>query len=126
MSGFSSIALPGKIPVSGNRVSPESLFRSDEEKRAYQEIIDGVVAGRSIAIKRVKVEIFDLSDPKQVKRYEKLWKELLNKQTRMEVVVEARKDLVHRPDGTSYWMKYVEYTEFECRNGSASKKGRLS
>jgi hypothetical protein len=30
-----------------------------------------------------------------------------------QVVVETSKDLVHRPDGTSYWMKYVEYVEFE-------------
>lgn len=82
----------------------------------------------SVSFKSVKVKIFDLSDPKQVEAYEKLWLKLLNKIARMEAVVDARTDLVRRADGTSYWMKYVEYTEFGDDEGDSSKdrksKGR--
>ena len=41
----------------------------------------------------------------------------------MEVFVESQKDLVKRPDGTSYWMKYVEYVEYaDAANESAKSK----
>ena len=78
---------------------------------------------------RVRVETFDLSDPARVEAYERLWKELLEKSGRMEVAVDSRKDLVHRADGTSYWLKYVEYVEFgdasgEGGDGKDSKEGK--
>lgn len=107
--------------MSGNgrgMITPESLFSSSAEKADYQKLIDGSGTGAELKIKKVKVEIFDLSDTEQIKTYEKLWTELLEKASRMEVVVESRKDLVQRQDGTSYWMKYVEYVEF----GDASEE----
>ena len=121
MSGFSSIATPGKIPTDGsgrNSVSPDKLFGSLDERLKYQKILEsnGIDPSLEMRIKKVKVEIFDLSDSAQVKKYERLWKELLEKTSRMEVVVESHKDLVHRPDGTSYWMKYVEYVEFGSKD----------
>lgn len=115
MSGFSSAALPGKIPTSGSgasSITPESLFRNSRERSAYEQMLGGTSSGSDFKIKKVKVEIFDMSDEKQVRKYEKLWKDLLEKASRMEVVVEYSKNLVQRPDGTSYWMKYVEYVEF--------------
>lgn len=125
MSGFSSIANPGKIPTSGSgrtSISPETLFRNGD-KSAYQNILDGVPnkISADVVVKKVKVEIFDLSDPEQVKKYEELWSELLRKAMKMEVVVDSRKDLVNRKDGTSYWMKYVEYVEF---GDSADESGK--
>ena len=77
---------------------------------------------RTYRVRKVKVEIFDLSDKKDVKAYEKLWAELLEKASRMEVVIDHHKDLVHRPDGTSYWMKYVEYVEFGDGSEDKDKK----
>lgn len=123
MSGFSSMALPGGIPMSGagrGMITPESLFSSSSEKAAYQKLIDtsGSGASTNLKIKKVKVEIFDFSKSDQVEAYEKLWTALLEKASRMEVVVDSRKDLVQRSDGTSYWMKYVEYVEF----GDASEE----
>lgn len=119
MSAFSSIAVPGRIPVSGSgsgSITPESLFKSKEERSEYSRLLDGfngTVSNTPVCVNKVKVEIFDLSDPKQVSEYEKLWKRLLEKTYKMEVIVDSRKDLVQRPDGTSYWMKYVEYVEFD-------------
>ena len=116
MSAFDTAALPGKIPTCGpgaNVVTPDSLFKSNAEKEAYANIVNGVNGDvPEFKVKKVRVEIFDLSDPSQRKKYEKLWAELLVKTSKLEAVVETSKDLVHRPDGTSYWMKYVEYVEF--------------
>lgn len=115
MSGFSKIALPGRIPVAGsgrNDVTPEKLFSGQLEQAAAQRLVDQVNRPSGLTVSKVKVEIFDLSDPKQVKRYEKLWADLLVKASRGDVVVDHHKDLVQRKDGTSYWMKYVEYVEF--------------
>ena len=112
MSGLSSMALPGRIPVagSGRSITPESLFGHGSDGDGYQRI--GGSSAPGIKVKKVKVSVFDLSDKKQVRAYEKLWAYLLEKTAKMEVVVDHHKDLVHRPDGTSYWMKYVEYVEF--------------
>lgn len=128
MSGFSGMALPGKIPSAGsgrNQVVPENLFKNNEEKDLFQKMIDGVTGGRNqVAFKSVNVKIFDLSDPKQLASYEKLWLSLLDKLGRGEVVVDTRKDLVHRADGTSYWMKYVEYAEFGASREDSEKDGK--
>ncbi len=133
MSAFSDIGLPGRMPVAGSgrgMVTPESLFDSKAEKGLYQRLLDRAAGAEqpSVGFKSVKVKIFDLSDPKQVEAYEKLWLKLLNKIARMEAVVDARTDLVRRADGTSYWMKYVEYTEFDDGEEDSSKdkksKGR--
>lgn len=112
MSGLSSMALPGRIPVAGpgRSITPESLFGHVSDGAGYQRAGGSTVPG--IKVKKVKVAVFDLSDKKQVRAYEKLWACLLEKTAKMEVVVDHHKDLVHRPDGTSYWMKYVEYVEF--------------
>ena len=118
MSGIASMALPGRIPtyVAGKgRINPEDIFSSQEEKEEYKRILSGKQGGNiapDVRIKKVCVKIFDLSDDEQVKEYERLWAELLEKVARMEVLVESQKDLVKRPDGTSYWMKYVEYVEY--------------
>lgn len=126
MSAFDGVALPGKIPTAGSgakMVSPENLFKDAAQKAMYQMILDGagrkggVVSGK---IKKVKVEIFDMSNANERKKYEKLWMELLVKAAKNEVLVEHSKDLVKRPDGTSYWMKYVEYVEYE--SGQPLKK----
>lgn len=117
MSGIASMALPGRIPTfcSGGKITPDVLFRNDSERAAYQSLLDektGRGTAPSVKVERVCVRIFDLSDADQVAEYEKLWAELLEKTARNEVIVEAQKDLVRRSDGTSYWMKYVEYVEF--------------
>lgn len=122
MSGIASMALPGRIPVSGSGrdITPESLFSSPQERAMYQRLLDarmGIGPAPDVKVNKVSVRIFDFSDKKQVEEYEKLWAELLEKTARNEVIVEAQKDLVRRKDGTSYWMKYVEYVEF----GEASK-----
>ena len=128
MPGFSSIAIPGGIPMSGSGrsvITPESLFSSSAEKATYQRLIDNATGRKSaeaVKIKKVCVRIFDLSDSKQVRAYEKLWSELLEKASRMEVIVDHHKDLVQRMDGTSYWMKYVEYVEFGPSDASDSKE----
>lgn len=124
MSGFSSIALPGRIPTAGsgrNDITPESLFSSEKERSEYDRILSGSQSDPNFCVKKVRVEIFDLSDKKQVRKYEKLWKELLEKSARMEVVVDSGKNLVQRKDGTSYWMKYVEYVEFSEKGGRSGK-----
>lgn len=128
MSDFSSIAIPGGIPMSGSgrsMITPETLFGTAAEKAAYQRLIDNAAGGKSaesVKIKKVCVRIFDLSDSKQVRAYEKLWSELLEKASRMEVIVDHHKDLVQRKDGTSYWMKYVEYVEFGAADPSDSDR----
>jgi len=130
MSGFSKIASPGSIPTfqaGKGMISPESLFGSKDERAKYQRVLDGalgIAPNTEIKVKKVKVEIFDLSNKEDVAAYEKLWAELLEKSSRMEVIVDARKDLVHRADGTSYWMKYVEYVEFGGVEGSGEPDGK--
>lgn len=117
MSAFDGVALPGKIPTSGsgaNVVTPATLFKNLSEKSMYESRLNGndkapVIYGK---VKKVKVEIFDLSDSSQRKKYEKLCAELFEKIRNQEVIVETSRDLVKRPDGTSYWMKYVEYVEY--------------
>lgn len=117
MSAFDDAALPGRIPTSGSgssMITPDVLFKNEAEKALYRDILDGAgkSTSRAFKVKKVKVEIFDLSDSAQRRKYEKLWAELLVKVSKLEAVVEQSKDLVRRPDGTSYWMKYVEYVEF--------------
>lgn len=106
----------GGIPTySSGDVDPkaESLFKDVGRLSSFGRMYaDGYSNNPGIKVKKVKVEIFDLSDRKQVEAYESLWAMLLEKTAKMEVVVESHKDLVHRSDGTSYWMKYVEYVEF--------------
>jgi len=124
---LATMALPGSIPAAGGgmRLTPESLFRSADEKAAYQKILDQTKPGPDVKVKKVKVEIFDLSDKDQREAYEKLWTELLEKSTKLEVIVDHRKDLVHRKDGTSYWMKYVEYVEFcDASEGAKPEDGK--
>lgn len=121
MSGFSTTLAGTGAPVPS---LPDPVFESARERDAYQSIVDGSAKRGGIKIKKVKVEIFDLSDPKQVRKYERLWKELLEKTARMEVAVDSRKDLVRRADGTSFWMKYVEYTEFGEADSRSYDKNR--
>lgn len=129
MSGFSSVARPGSLPTSGagrNQITPEALFGNADETAAYRKMLamagpDALSGGPTpFKVKSVKVRIFDLSDEDQVAEYEKLMAELLEKRSRLEVSVETRKDLVNRKDGTSYWMKYVEYVEF----GGSEDRGK--
>lgn len=127
MSAFSEIAIPGKIPTvgTGKRIKPEDLFAGEFERAKYKRLLDGVndaSIAPDVSVKKVSVRIFDFSDKAQVKEYEKLWKELLEKTARNEVIVEAQKDLVRRSDGTSYWMKYVEYVEFGDASEDKKKK----
>ncbi len=128
MSSFASIALPGGIPAAGSGcgLSPDSLFSSPAEKAAYQRLLESASSrgpAPDVKINKVCVRIFDLSSQKQREEYEKLWAELLQKVARMEAVVESRKDLVTRKDGTSYWMKYVEYVEFGDASEGDKKSG---
>lgn len=126
---IATMAMPGKIPVCGKNIKPEDLFRNENERDEYRRLLEYGNAGlqNNLKIKKVSVRIFDLSDEKQLKEYESLWAELLVKTARMEVLVESRKDLVNRADGTSYWMKYVEYVEFcgdqECEKDE-SRSGK--
>lgn len=127
MSGFSSIALPGSVPTyaeGGRPVTAASLFSGETERAAYRGTFEGVgVQPKTpVKVRKVSVRIFDLSDAKQVSAYERLWGELLEKASRMEVVVDHHKDLVQRKDGTSYWMKYVEYVEFGPDDGAAGNR----
>lgn len=132
MSAFDLAARPGRIPTAGGGrgITPDVLFKSAKERAEYHRILES--AGTPMSIKdikdfngcKVKVEIFDLSNAKDRKAYEKLWAELLVKSSKMEVIVEASKDLVHRKDGTSYWMKYVEYVEFAETGSKKSESTR--
>jgi hypothetical protein len=114
MSGFANIARPGGIPTigGGKDITPDSIFKNASERSRYEKLLSSSVQ-HGLNVKKVSVRIFDLSNDKQCRKYEKLWAELLLKVSKGQVVVETSKDLVHRPDGTSYWMKYVEYVEFE-------------
>lgn len=115
MSAFSSIALPGGIPTSGggrNSITPEALFTSNADIDAYRRIAERARMSGAVRVKGVHVKVFDLSDGSQVSEYEKLWAMLLEKASIGDVVIDHHNDLVRRPDGTSYWMKYVEYVEF--------------
>jgi hypothetical protein len=114
MSGFANIARPGGIPTigGGKDITPDSLRTSAAGRSKYEQLLSSSVR-HGLNVKKVCVRIFDLSNDKQCRKYEKLWAELLLKVSKGQVVVETSKDLVHRPDGTSYWMKYVEYVEFE-------------
>ena len=124
MSGFAGIALPGSVPTmgQGRNITPDMLFRTDAEKKKYERIFDAAGALNALEIKKVEVRIFDLSDDKQRKDYEKLWAKLLPMVAKGEVVVDHSKDLVHRPDGTSYWMKHVEYVEFGNKGQNNGRK----
>jgi len=123
MSGFSFVSSsPARrgVPTfcTGAPINPDSLFRASEGGDGGTPVPG---FGSEFRVKKVKVEIFDLSDIDQRKAYESLWKRLLVKVGRLEAVVETSKDLVRRPDGTSYWMKYVEYVEFAGEGDSPSK-----
>ena len=112
---IASMALPESVPTfgtDGRSVDPMELL-----KRAFP------VGSVPIKIKKVSVKIFDFSDEKQVREYEKLWAKLLEKKARFEVAVETSKDLVRRADGTSYWLKYVEYVEFGSESEGKDRKG---
>jgi hypothetical protein len=120
MSGFSSAALPGKIPTSGpgRNISIESIMNPIAAAKGA-----GQPWPYDMRVKSVNVRIFDLSDEGQRKKYEKLQSMLISKVSRGEVIVnDSRKDLVHRADGTSYWMKYVEYIELDKIQDSRAKE----
>lgn len=122
MSVFSR-ALPGKIPTYGGG-SGNDLFDPAVTRSKFQSMLEDGGLGQQFPfsdkaqVVKVKVEIFDLSDESQREAYEKLWIELFDMSSRGEaLIVDSRKDLVHRPDGTSYWMKYVEYAVFGKKDG---------
>ena len=107
MSGFADVALPGRMPTAGSGAkdtTAEKLFMGSMMRRASDS---------GLRVKKVKVAIFDLSDDKQRHAYERLWSALLSKVASGRAVVDHSKDLVRRADGTSYWLKYVEYVEFD-------------
>lgn len=119
MSAFTRAA-PGKVPTHGASVSSRDLFTDHGMLARCQRLIAGTQEGEifaamsgKIKVSKYKVEIFDLSDAEQREAYEKLWLELFEMVSRGEAFVDARKDLVHRADGTSYWMKYIEYAIIE-------------
>lgn len=113
-----SIANPGGggLKSFGDEKSVDNLFNgkivsdpvSDGEDRTA---VGGFIKGKS-SIRSVKVAIFDLSKDDERSDYEKLWAELLEKMANGLVIVDSHCDLVKHQDGTSYWMKYIEYVEF--------------
>lgn len=112
MSFLPLMALPGGMRTAGSNIMPEDLFvRPDPDD-----------ASGAIKIKNVRVRIFDLSNKDEREEYEKLWAELLVKTSLGLVTVESSKDLVRRADGTSYWLKYVEYVEFDDGKHKSIKK----
>lgn len=126
MSSLFSIANPGggNLKPYGSKEKVDSLFTGGDElahvkygKSAVEMFLSG---GASIS--SVKVRIFDLSDDKQRNEYEVLWADLLVRMSEGKVVVETHSDLVKHPDGTSYWMKYIEYVEFEGSSPSVDGK----
>jgi len=126
MSSLFSIANPGggNLKPYGSKEDVNRLFTGvpdelpgGQRKSAISKFMDG-----NASIKRVKVEVFDLSDALQRAEYEKLWANLLTMMSNGSVVVDSHSDLVKHPDGTSYWMKYIEYVEFDGANPSVSGK----
>ena len=130
MSAFSSAALPGVIKAHGGGagISPRDLF-SDYSMMSHfgvkagepTSLLADAIDGKGVTA-RAKVEIFDLSSDKERREYEKLWGRLFVMASRGEACVDTRKDLVNRADGTSYWMRYVEYVVFE--RDSKAKDGK--
>lgn len=126
MSALASWALPGRIPTAGGGrdLTPGMLFGSPQEKAAYGRILNSLndpTRMPEIKVNKVCVKIFDLSREDHIAEYEALWARLLEKVARNEVIVEAQKDLVRREDGTSYWMKYVEYVELGDADSAEDK-----
>lgn len=127
---FAGIALPGGIPTAGSGskgVTPESLFRDKSERDRYRMILENGqafgAAAQDMKVKSIKVRTFDLSDREQADEYEELMADLINRSYMAEVIVfDSRKDLVSRGDGTSYWLKYVEYAEMDVGNGKDSER----
>lgn len=129
MSAFSKIA-SGTVPTRGS-VSAKDLFSDYASLTRCRQLVAGTQEGEALAslsgkvkIEKYKVETFDLSDQAQREAYEKLWVELFEMVSNGEAFVDARKDLVHRPDGTSYWLKYVEYATFKMKDAEKDKEGK--
>lgn len=111
-----SMANPGggNLKPYGDKAAVDSLFSGGKGRLdgSVGSDIEMFMSGRA-NIKCVKVHIFNLSDASERSEYEKLWADLLKKMSCGSVVVDSHSDLVKDKDGTSYWMKYVEYVEFE-------------
>lgn len=111
-----SMANPGggNLKPYGSKEKVDSLFTGPNDDLAQargRSAVEMFLSGGA-SIQSVKVRIFDLSDDKQRNEYEVLWADLLARMSEGKVVVETHSDLVKHPDGTSYWMKYIEYIEF--------------
>lgn len=129
MSAFGKTAA-GSIPTHGSQISAKDLFSDSGMLAKCRKMISGTSEGEVVAsmaskvkISKYKVETFDLSDASQREAYEKLWMELFEMVSRGEAFVDARKDLVHRADGTSYWLKYMEYAIFSPTKQEGAESG---
>ena len=78
------------------------------------ELASGQVDLNKLKIKDHRSVVLDLMSQSDRDTYDKLYKELLEKSREGKIVVSSNvRETLTRPDGSTGWFKYLEWTEFD-------------
>lgn len=78
------------------------------------ELASGQVDLNKLKIKGHHSVVFDLMSGESREEYDRLYKELLEKSREGKIVVSSNsREILTRPDGSTGWFKYLEWTEFD-------------
>ena len=76
-----------------------------------------MAGGKDVVVSGVNVRVFDLLDEKERAELEHVEKELLNKMYLGVITLSAnRTDIFHRPDGSTTWMRLLEWVEYRAED----------
>lgn len=89
------------------------------EKPVYDagQLAAGKIDLDKLAVKDHHVKVFDLMDPDECKEYGRLYKDLCSKAKAGKIFIVANtREVLTRPDRSTGWFKYLEWTEFDTSN----------
>lgn len=78
------------------------------------ELATGAIDPSSLPVSSQHVRVYDLMNEDQRTAYEKLYVDLANKAKAGKVIVTSNtRETLVRPDGSTGWFKYMEWTELD-------------
>jgi hypothetical protein len=78
------------------------------------ELSTGQIDINKLKAKNHCTRVFDLMSKDERQEYESLYVELLNKSREGKILVSSNtREVLQRPDGSTGWFKFLEWTEFD-------------
>ena len=96
------------------QIAGEPDLHPEKPMHDAYDLASGNIDASALPVSSHHVGVFDLMDESQRKEYEKTYVDLAEKAKAGKVIVtsNARETLV-RPDGSTGWFKYLEWTELD-------------